>query len=281
MKAFTRTGPARVERKEAVGVTWEWAIEQYGIAERAARRSAGTIRLHRHYLRHLAVFARRRRPAALTRRDVAAFVATYARRSAETMKSARQSVVGFYRWAALEGLVDVDPTVGLPPVSVPAGEAKPAPEAVLRRALEQARPRERLMLLLAAYAGMRCAEIARTHCDDWDGRVLYVTGKGDKTRRVPVVHPEIVAALEHGEGYLFPGSRGHLSAGRVTELLSEALEGDWTGHKLRHRFATRSHEVNPDLLALGRVLGHSRPETTARYVQTSHDALVRVVQAAA
>lgn len=261
---------------------WDWCIEQYGLAQRAARRSAGTIRLHRHYLRQLASFARRRKPAALERRDLVKFVGTYARKSAETMKSARQAVVGFYRWATSEGIVEVNPAAGLPPVSVPPGVARPAPEAVLRRALERADHRSRLMVLFAAYGGLRCAEIARVHGDDWDGRVLYVTGKGEKTRRVPVRHPELVATLNTLDGYLFPGRcSGHLSPGRVTELLSELLEDGWTGHKLRHRFATRSHDANPDVLALGRVLGHSRPETTMRYVALSDDALTRVVDAAA
>lgn len=275
------TVPAAL-RREGTTMTWDQALGQYATAQRAARRSAGTIRLHQHYLRHLAAQARRRGPWDLERRDLVGFVATYTRRSAETMKSARQAVVGFYRWAHGEGHVAVDPAVGLPPVSVPPGVAKPAPEAVLRRALERADARERLMLLLAAYAGLRCAEIARVHADEWDGRVLYVTGKGGKVRRVPVVHDELVAALDRAEGHVFPGRvDGHLSSGRVTELLSDVLEGQWTGHKLRHRFATRSHDANPDVLALGRVLGHSRPETTMRYVALSDDALLRVVHAAA
>lgn len=263
-------------------MTWDWCIEQYGIAQRAARRANGTIRLHRHYLRQLAAHAGRTRPWTITRRQLVEFVARYAACSAETMKSARQAVVGFYRWAESEGYVPTSPAAGLPAVSVPPGVPKPAPEAVLRRALERATDRERLMALLAAYGGLRCGEIARVHGDDWDGRVLYVTGKGGKTRRVPIRHDELVSTLDRLDGWLFPGRcGGHLSPGRVTELLSDLLEGDWTGHKLRHRFATRSHDANPDVLALGRVLGHSRPETTMRYVALSDDALVRVVDAAA
>lgn len=261
---------------------WVQAIAEYTTALRAGRRSAGTIRLHRHYLHNLAATSRGG-PWSLAPGDLRRFVAGYTTRSAETMKSARSTVVSFYRWAHTEGRVAVDPSVGLPAVSVPPGVPRPAPEAVLRRALAVAGHRERVMLLLAAYGGLRCCEIAAVHADDLDpAGVLYVTGKGGKTRIVPILHEEILGALARADGYLFPGQvNGHLAAGTVSKLLAETLEGDWTAHKLRHRFSTRSYARNRDLLALQRVLGHSRPETTMRYVQLSHEALVAVVRGAA
>ena len=258
--------------------TWDSVVPLYVDALRAAHRSEGTIRLHRHYLHHLARFCPQ--PWAATSAILTRALAVSGW-SAETRKSARSVAVGFYRWAHLAGHIEADPSRALPPISVPPGEPRPTPEAVLSRALATAAPRERTMLLLAAYAGLRCAEIARVHADDWSAPMLYVHGKGGKVRVVPVQHPELVQALSRADGYLFPGPNGHLTPGHVTRLLSDALPGQWTGHTLRHRFATRSHQAHPDLLALGKVLGHSRPETTQRYVLLSTDALVAVVAAAA
>ena len=130
---------------------------------------------------------------------------------------------------------------------------------------------------------MRCAEIAQVAGADLVDGVLRVRGKGGKVRRVPVTNPELLAALERSGGaWLFPnGLGGHLSAGRVSRLLSDALPEGWTAHTLRHRMATRGYAATRDLLAVGRVLGHSRPETTQRYVLLPEDALLDVVRGAA
>jgi integrase/recombinase XerC len=260
-------------------MTWDNAIAEYTTAMRAARRSPGTVRLHRHYLRRLA--GQVGSPWTVTTPQLRTYL-DVSHWSAETQKSARASVVAFYRWAHAAGHVDEDPAAALAPITVPAGVPRPAPETALRKALARADHRERVMLLLAAYAGLRCAEIAQVHTDDLTEGLLYVTGKGGKTRIVPLEHPELLAAFARAAGYLFPGKvDGHLSPGYVTKLLSEVLPDGWTGHTLRHRFATRSYARNSDAFALGKVLGHSRPETTLRYVQVPTEALMRVVRGAA
>ncbi len=43
----------------------------------------------------------------------------------ETRKCARSTVVGFYRWAADEGLLDVNPARRLPPVRIPSASRDP------------------------------------------------------------------------------------------------------------------------------------------------------------
>lgn len=258
---------------------WPTAITTYSTALRAARRSPGTVRLHTHYLRHLAADCPC--PWVVTTTDLRRAL-DVAHWSAETRKSARSTYVGFYRWAHGEGLVDEDPTLRLASITVPPGKPRPAPEHVLARGLLAADARERTMLLLAAYAGLRCAEIAGVHRDDLVDGMLYVTGKGGKTRVVPVEHPELVEAITSAPGWVFPSpAGGHLTPGRVTRLLSNVLPDGWTGHTLRHRFATRAYAAGGDVLALGQVLGHSRPETTMRYVLLPPDALWRVVRGAA
>lgn len=261
-------------------MTWQTALDEWASALRAAGRSEGTIRLYRHYL-HLVAD---RFPAGPWRVGTADLLAVLGRRgwSPETRKSARAAVCGFYRWAHGMGYLARDPSQLLPPVSTPPGLPRPIPERVLAKALAGASGRERLMMLLAAYAGLRCAEIAQVHREDLVEGVLVVHGKGGKVRRVPVRRPELLAALGRCEGWLFPnGLGGHLTPGHVSKLLSDALPPGWTGHTLRHRMATAGYAATRDLLAVGRVLGHSRPETTQRYVLLPEDALTAVVDGAA
>ncbi len=201
--------------------------------------------------------------------------------SPETRRSARAVARGFFTWCESVGVTATNPAAALASVTVPPGFARPASDPVIRAALEGADDRVNLMIRFAAFCGMRCCEIARVHARDWDGERLIVHGKGQKLRTVPVLDARLRMALNTHSGWIFPGPNGPLSAGHVSVLLSRALPQGITGHMLRHRFATVAYHQTRDLLAVGSVLGHSKPETTKRYVQQPYDALVAVVAAAA
>lgn len=146
------------------------------------------------------------------------------------------------------------------------------------------------MVHLAARQGLRRGEISRVGADDLvadlTGTSLVVHGKGSRQRLVPL-HRDIAAMLtlradQLGGGWLFPGRiDGHLSPRRVGELVGAELPPGWTAHTLRHWFATQTYAHNPDVLALMRLLGHSRPEVTMRYVQQSTDVLRQAIAWAA
>lgn len=258
---------------------WTTALAAYLIAMQAADRSPGTIRLHRHYLRLLAESCPY--PYAATTEDLRGVLAGHTW-SPETRKSARTVFRSFYRWAHSCGHVERDPAAPLEPVRVPRAVPRPTPELVLKVALRDGDARIRLMVMLAAYAGLRAAEISRVHADDLVGDRLRIYGKGRKVRTVPIVHEQLYARLVDLDGYAFVGrDDGHLAPGTVTRLLSRALPAGWTAHTLRHRCATIAYAGTRDLLAVGAVLGHSRPETTQRYVQMPDDAMRAALSAAA
>lgn len=257
---------------------WNDALNLYAISRRAGGLSPGTIRLHRHYLRQLA--GRHSSPWSVTTAQLLDALSVEHWKP-ETRKSARAAVRSFYRWAHNAGHIEHDPAAGLPPVKVPPGVPRPAPEQVLLDALRTAQPRVRLMIALAAYAGLRAAEIARVHSDDVVDGQLYVVGKGGRGRVVPLT-AQLGESLSRFDGYVFPNRLGsHVSAGHVSKLVSQALPAGWTAHTLRHRLATRAYAGTRDLLAVGALLGHSRPETTQRYVAMPADALRAAIAAAA
>lgn len=258
--------------------TWNHALTAYQIALQAAGRSAGTIRLHHHYLnqiRHLAPS-----PWQITTPMLREVMASKDW-APETRRSARATYRGFYRWAHGDGLIDHDPAAALPAIRVPAGIPRPAPEHVVARLLKHPDERIGLMVMLAAYGGLRAAEIARVHERDVVGDELVIIGKGGRVRAVPIVNEYLAWRLGRLEGWAFPNGYGsHLSPGHVTKLVSREMPDGWTAHTLRHRFATVAYAATQDLLAVGQALGHSRPETTQRYVRVADDA-VRAVAAAA
>jgi integrase/recombinase XerC len=258
--------------------TWPEAMGAYQVAQRAAGRAPGTIRLHRYWLARLAEVAPR--PWSVTTGDLREVLSVEGW-APETRKSARGVFRAFYRWGHGIGAIEDDPAQALEGVRVPAGMPRPAPELVVRQALRDAPERERLMIQLGAYAGLRCAEIAAVHADDLVGDELVVVGKGGRVRAVPILSADLYDRLVDLEGWAFPNRLGsHMSPGHVSRLLSAALPGDWTGHSLRHRMASVAYAGTRDLLAVGAVLGHSRPETTQRYVRMPDDAVRAAVRAA-
>jgi integrase len=111
------------------------------------------------------------------------------------------------------------------------------------------------------------------HSSDTDGRVLRIIGKGGKVRVVPLT-TELASALTGAHGYVFPGKvGGHISPGRVGEILKAHLGEHWTGHTLRHRFATRAYAHTANMLAVRDLLGHSSVATTQRYTAIDDQAL--------
>jgi integrase len=137
------------------------------------------------------------------------------------------------------------------------------------------------MGLLAASGGLRAGEISRVHSRDLVGDELVIHGKGGKVRAVPIVDERLLAELRQVDGWAFPNGYGsHLTPGHVSRLLSEALPDGWTAHTLRHRCASVAYAATRDLLAVGALLGHSRPETTQRYVAMPDDAVRAAARAA-
>lgn len=241
---------------------------------RAGNVSPGTIRLRRHYLLSLQLSHPGQSLLDLDADDLTGFLSPPAW-AAETRKSARGSLRSFYGWAHGEGFLAHNPAARLRTVRVPPGRPRPAPDDVFERALIAAiNPREHLMVTLAAYAGLRRGEIARVHTNDVIADSLRVVGKGGTVRIVPL-HPALLAILEAmADGYAFPGrTDGHLSPDYVGKILGRLLGPNWSGHTLRHRFASRAYLVERDLRAVQTLLGHSKPETTMRYTAVPDGAL--------
>jgi integrase/recombinase XerC len=120
---------------------------------------------------------------------------------------------------------------------------------------------------------------------------LTVTGKGNKTRRVPVL-PAVAEAVQAylalcpydlapGEA-LFVGLRGgplnpRLVQRRMQELRAElGLPETASPHALRHSFATHLLAGGGDLRAIQELLGHASLSTTQRYTAVDAARLVAV-----
>lgn len=265
------------EGSVTIFMTWDQALASYAIFLGASCGSEGTRRLR---MNHAKRFSRLADLPRLINAEMLMNMMNADHLEPESRSSLRASAKKLFGWMLDEGIVDVDPSARLPKITVPSGSPRPAPENVVTTAILAADERTRAMLMLGAYAGLRCCEIARLNHDQIVGDTLRIVGKGGKVRIVPL-HPVIATALPTGIGFVFPGNdEGHLSPLWVCKILGKALPKGWSGHTLRHRFATQAYSVDRDILAVQQLLGHSKPETTARYTLITNDALSRAVFAA-
>jgi integrase len=174
---------------------WQQLIDAYITVMTAADRPA-TI-----YLRsfHLAKMAREigGNPAELTADQLVTWFSGQ-QWGTETRRSYRATIRGFLRWAYRTKRIPVDLVDELPHVRVHRGPPRPTPDQVWHQARTDADPRVKLMLRLAAEAGLRRGEISRIHSRDLlpgtAGHQLLVHGKGGKQRVVPI-NDSLAAAI--------------------------------------------------------------------------------------
>jgi integrase/recombinase XerC len=159
--------------------------------------------------------------------------------------------------------------------------------------------RDRAMFELLYSSGLRVSELASLDCtlaaEIAQGEIT-VTGKRNKTRRVPVGRqareairdwltrrPELAAP---GETALFVGARGH----RISRHVIESRLARWGKihglgvhvhpHMLRHSFASHLLQSCGDLRAVQEMLGHESIRTTQIYTHLDFQHLAKVYDAA-
>lgn len=255
-------------------------ITQFGHYLEATGHSPATIRLR---TIHLNALAKRCDLATATEDDLIALFVDNRKHKPETRKAMRSSFKGFYDWACPRGHSVGNPAEHLPPVRVPAGVAKPVPEDVFREAVAKADPETRLILLLGGCAGLRRSEIAGFHSDNVVDGFIVITGKGGRTRRIPI-HPALAIELERVHGYAFPSPyrhRDHVASSVIEDRVVAILPRPWTAHSLRHRFGTMAYKGSHDLRSVQELLGHASPATTVRYTLVDDDALTAAVRSIA
>jgi integrase/recombinase XerC len=154
--------------------------------------------------------------------------------------------------------------------------------------------RDRAMLELFYSSGLRLAELIDLDPDDIDlaDAMVRVTGKGNKTRLIPVgkrarlsivewqrVRHEMAAADEKA---LFVGVRGRRISPRTVQnrvrhwAMKAGIPQRVYPHLFRHSFATHLMESSRDLRAVQELLGHADISTTQIYTHLDFQHLAQI-----
>ena len=208
----------------------------------------------------------------------------------------------FFRWLALRGRIPRDPADVLPLPKLerylPDTLNLPDVERLLD-AIDTNNPlglRDRAMLELLYASGLRASELVNARLEnlDLDHQIIRVTGKGNKTRLVPVggqARAAIEAYLQKGRpplvskrtgSHVFLNQHGkNLTTVRLWQIVKTAaglagLEQNVYPHLLRHSFATHLLGGGADLRIIQELLGHADIATTEIYTHVDNRRLLDV-----
>lgn len=210
----------------------------------------------------------------------------------------------FFRFAAARGLLPADPAALLEAPRT----GDPLPETLnadtVARLLDAVDPgdipfgcRDRAILELLYGSGLRVSELVELRPEqiDWSEGFLRVTGKGGKTRFVPMGGASIEslrAYMARARGkllgrakpspFVFLSRRGtRLTRERIRQILCEraaraGVREHVFPHLLRHSFATHLLENGADLRVIQDLLGHADLTTTQIYTHVEQKRLVQM-----
>jgi integrase/recombinase XerC len=231
--------------------------------------------------------------------DFRAFLAARRRDGASSRTLARQlsAIRSLFRYLEKVGLVKNANLSAVQAPKLPHSVPKPlnvkAALRVVNEAGDAAHPdaaaweahRDTAVLLLLYGCGLRISEALDLNCEDAPHEsqdALEITGKGNKTRLVPLLAAVTRAIAHYVESCphdlapgsaLFRGQRGGRLNARNVQLLIQHLRGHLdlpdtaTPHALRHSFATHLLSGGADLRSIQELLGHASLSTTQIYTE--------------
>ena len=233
--------------------------------------------------------------------DIRSFVASLNRegQSPKSIQRKLSTVRSFYRYLMREGMVKNNPAEGIKTPKV----GKKLPNVLdVDQVLSLLKPqqddilsiRDLAILELFYGCGLRLSELANLDIKDVDYHddVVRVTGKGSKTRLVPLgkhAKQALNAWLKKRSLWGNPDQLALFLSQRGSRLANRSIQarlkywGDKCGlgsalhpHRLRHSFASHLLESSGDIRAVQELLGHANLSTTQIYTHLDFQHLAQV-----
>jgi len=241
------------------------------------------------------------RPEQVTQHHIRAFIAQRHRQGlgGKSLQRMLSAVRSLFRWLLREGLAEHNPAT---PVRAPKS-ARHLPATLDADSIGQLLEipcdttlaiRDKAIMELFYSSGLRLSELASLRWEQLDlaSGMVTVTGKGNRTRMVPVGRMASKALLEwqknRGEfasfeqPNVFVSQRGTPIATRTIQsrirywAKRQGIPQNIYPHLLRHSFASHMLESSGDLRAVQELLGHADISTTQIYTHLDFQHLAKV-----
>lgn len=285
--------PSTSAEGEPVHTAAHQAVRHY-IADRTRRGEivATTARQHRIILWRFADQLGERPVGNITRRDIDRHMRARAHLRPSSRRAELAILGAFTRWLVRTGRLKRDPMLDVTRPrarrSVPAALPADAVQVLLDHVADDARLEAIVWSMLGL--GLRRAEVAGLHLEDWDrrGQVVRVVGKGGDERLLPVTESvqrawrRYLSEEPAASGPLFRSRKpphDALSVGTVGWLVARALRqagikhGAWDrvcGHALRHTALSDTLDACGDLRVVMAMAGHRDLATASVYQRRAH-----------
>ena len=141
------------------------------------------------------------------------------------------------------------------------------------KVLNVCRDDEKKIVQILGNTGLRASELLGIRASSVRDGFLYVVGKGDKQRAIPLNKTAKQILHEPKTFNLLKSLKYHNLNNLCKKLAKRAgLAESFTCHSLRRRFATQLAQ-NINIYQLSRLLGHSSVSTTQKYIYFSESEL--------
>ena len=234
-------------------------------------------------------------------RQVQGFVAWRHRQgiSGRSLQRNLSAVRAFYRYLINQGVAKQNPANGVlaPKTARRLPKVLDVDQTIQLVEIDEDDPlaiRDRAILELMYSSGLRLSELINLDMNeiDFSDALVTVTGKGKKTRTVPVGRHAVKALkawlkrrnhfADDNETAIFVSRRGQrISARNIQQRLKQwaikqGLANHVHPHMLRHSFASHLLESSGDLRAVQELLGHADISTTQIYTHLDFQHLAKV-----
>jgi len=241
------------------------------------------------------------RPDQVTQHHIRAFIAQRHRQGlgGKSLQRILSAIRSFFRWMLREGYAQHNPAT---PVRAPKSP-RHLPATLDADTIAQLLDipcdtplaiRDKAIMELFYSSGLRLSELATLHWEQVDlaSGMVTVTGKGNRTRMVPVGRIAVEALLEwrkarvkfasFEEPHIFVSQRGTAIATRTIQsrirywAKRQGMPQNIYPHLLRHSFASHMLESSGDLRGVQELLGHADISTTQIYTHLDFQHLASV-----
>ena len=240
-------------------------------------------------------------PRQVTQHHIRAFIAQRHRQGlgGKSLQRLLSAVRSFFRWLLREGHAEHNPAI---PVRAPKSP-RHLPATLDADSIGQLlnipcdtplAVRDKAIMELFYSSGLRLSELATLRWEQLDlaSGMVTVTGKGNRSRMIPVGRVAVVALLEWSktrvkfasfeEPHVFVSQRGSPIAVRTIQsrirywAKHQGIPQNIYPHLLRHSFASHMLESSGDLRAVQELLGHADISTTQIYTHLDFQHLAKV-----
>jgi integrase/recombinase XerC len=237
----------------------------------------------------------------VTQHHIRAFIAQRHRHGlgGKSLQRLLSAVRSLFRWMLREGLAEHNPAAAVRAPKSPRHLPATLDADSIAQLLEipcdtPLAIRDKAIMELFYSSGLRLSELANLRWDQLDlvSGMVTVTGKGNKTRMVPVGRMASAALLEwrknrgvytsFDQPFVFVSQRGTPIAVRTIQTRirhwakHQGIPQNIHPHLLRHSFASHMLESSGDLRAVQELLGHADISTTQIYTHLDFQHLAKV-----